>query len=90
MQNSGYYRMRADMCLRIANCISDGESAKKLRADAAHYFARAEEIDARDGQNSTSAPGGCDDEPDEPGASAQLYPPPLSAAAPPRLPRRRP
>ena len=47
MNDASYFRDRAEMCLRIANSISDLASAEKLRLDAAAYLAQAEELDAQ-------------------------------------------
>jgi uncharacterized membrane-anchored protein YhcB (DUF1043 family) len=46
MQDARYFRSRAELCLKLANQISDLRSADQLRAEAAQHFARAAELDA--------------------------------------------
>lgn len=42
MQDTGYLRSQAELCLRMAQRIRDDKLAAKFRAAAAQYFLRAE------------------------------------------------
>jgi len=42
MQDAGYLRSQAELCLRIARHIRDENLAGKFRAAATQYFLRAE------------------------------------------------
>jgi hypothetical protein len=45
MPDAQYFRAQAELCLQIASQMSDPKAAEKLRADAAHYHARAAELE---------------------------------------------
>jgi hypothetical protein len=42
-----YWREQAALCLEIARQISDRRAADQMRATAAEYFARAQELERR-------------------------------------------
>ena len=46
MQDAQYFRDQAVLCLEIARQMSDRQAAANLRASAAHYFAKATELEA--------------------------------------------
>ena len=45
MQDARYLRAQARLCLEIAGQMSDLKAAQKLKAEAATYHARADEIE---------------------------------------------
>lgn len=45
MREAEYYRSQADLCFRLAAQISDRHEAEKLRAKAAEYRAKADELE---------------------------------------------
>ena len=45
MPDAGYFRSQAELCLRLAAQISDRREADALRVRAAHYEARAVEVE---------------------------------------------
>jgi hypothetical protein len=46
MRDAGYFRVKANLCLDIAGQLSDPRAAADLRADAAGYLARADELES--------------------------------------------
>jgi hypothetical protein len=49
VQSAQYYRGQAELCLELAQQISDPRDADQLRLEAADYFARALDIEAQSG-----------------------------------------
>jgi hypothetical protein len=45
MQDAGYFRSQAELCLQIARALSDHKAAENLRAVAAQYLVRALETE---------------------------------------------
>jgi hypothetical protein len=45
MQDAQYFRGQGAICLEIARQLSDRQAAANLRESAAHYFARATELE---------------------------------------------
>jgi hypothetical protein len=46
MQDATYLRAQADLCLKIAEQMSDPKAAEKIRADAAKFHERAVQLEA--------------------------------------------
>ena len=44
MQDARYFRNQAELCLKLANQMSDLRSADHLRMEAAQHFAKAAEL----------------------------------------------
>ncbi len=57
MLDADYLRARANLCLEIAQHMSDNQAAQKLRSDAARYRAQADEIEKLDRSSTTSGNG---------------------------------
>jgi hypothetical protein len=47
MQDAGFFRARAEQCLRLANGIGDALTVTRLKALAAEYHARAVEAESQ-------------------------------------------
>jgi len=45
VQNAGYFRDQAALCLEVARQMSDPEAAENMLASAAKYFAKANELE---------------------------------------------
>jgi hypothetical protein len=50
MQDAGFLRTQAEMCLEVARKLSDRKAAENLRAKAAEYFSRAVELETVSGK----------------------------------------
>ena len=46
MQDARYLRSQAELCLQMAQTVSDGKVAENLRAAAAEYFSRASDAES--------------------------------------------
>jgi hypothetical protein len=58
VQDGGFLRSQAEMCLEVAGKISDRKAADNLRAKAAEYFSRAVELETARGKLSNVPPPG--------------------------------
>jgi hypothetical protein len=58
MQDAGFLRSQAEMCLEVAGKISDRKAADNLRAKAAEYFSRAVELENARGKVPNEPPPG--------------------------------
>jgi hypothetical protein len=47
MHDARYFRSQAELCLRIAEQLSDRNEVARLRAAAADHYARAQELEQR-------------------------------------------
>jgi hypothetical protein len=51
MNNAPYHRRQAELCLRIAELMSDPVAVKRMREAAARHFAEATKFEKPDGSN---------------------------------------
>jgi hypothetical protein len=55
MQDAGFFRARAEQCLRLANAVGDTLTTTRLQVLAAEYHARAVEAESQtEGNQSTT------------------------------------
>jgi hypothetical protein len=56
MQDAHYWRAQADLCLNMARKVSDKKAAESLRAQAAEFHSKAQNLEAGGSNGSLSEP----------------------------------